>query len=67
MQIASVSQAKSTNQSILKAANQQPHLAADLISKTVESLLQAQSLQTPVQSVGQSNATLPGTTISITA
>lgn len=39
--------------SVLKAANQQPSLAGELISKTVETLMQAQVQQTqaPVQPV----------------
>ncbi|MGD9950331.1 MAG: hypothetical protein AB7U29_17905 [Desulfobulbus sp.] len=67
MQIASMSQNNSANQSVLKTANQQPRLAADLISKTVESLMQTQSMPTPAQPVTQSNGIVPGSTFNITA
>jgi len=52
MNISSSSMAsQSPNISILKAANQQPELAGDLISKTIAGLLSAQSAQTTPQSV----------------
>jgi hypothetical protein len=67
MQIASVAPTTVASQSILRAANEQPHLAADLISKTVESLLQAQVVQTPVQSVPTVNGISSGSLIDINA
>jgi hypothetical protein len=64
MQIASVANAGSTaSLSVLKSANEQPALAGELISKTVEGLIQAQAAQMPVQPV----ATLGSGTIINTA
>jgi hypothetical protein len=52
MKIASHSMAtQATIMSILKSANQQPELAGELISKTVDSMLASQALQTPSQPV----------------
>jgi len=67
MQISSVSPLQSESLSILKAANQQPSLAGDLISRTVESLMQAQSMQSPAQPVAQPAGNTVGTTIDIIA
>ena len=44
------------NMSILKAANQQPELAGELISKTIAGLLSVQSAQTTAQSAQSSLA-----------
>lgn len=63
MQIAS-SVAATANISVLKSANEQPHLAGELISKTIEGLVQAQTVQTPVQPVAPSGT---GTIVNTTA
>ncbi|WP_306549494.1 hypothetical protein [Desulfobulbus sp.] len=63
MQIAS-SVAATANLSVLKSANEQPHLAGELISKTIEGLMQTQTVQTPVQPVAPSGT---GTIINTTA
>ncbi len=67
MQITSTASAQSGSQSVLKAANQQPHLAADLINRTIESLMQAQNMQTPAQPVAPPAGSVSGATINITA
>ena len=63
MQIAS-SVAATANLSVLKSANEQPHLAGELISKTIEGLMQTQTVQTPVQPVAPRGT---GTIINTTA
>lgn len=67
MQVASIAKAQQGSQSILKSANQQPQLAADLISKTIASMMQAQSVQTPAQPVTSTDAMQPGVLLNITA
>lgn len=66
MQITS-SGAATANMSILKSANEQPHLAGELISKTVEGLMQAQTSQTPVPSAAPLATSGKGTIVNITA
>jgi hypothetical protein len=66
MQITS-STAATANMSILKSANEQPHLAGELISKTVEGLMRAQAMQTPVSSPAPLAASGKGTIVNITA
>jgi hypothetical protein len=66
MQITS-SGAESANRSILKSANEQPRLAGELISKTIEGLMQAQTAQTPVPSAAPIAAAGKGTIVNITA
>ena len=67
MQVASIAMAQQGSLSILKSANQQPQLAADLISKTIASMMQAQNVQSPAQPVTSTDATQPGDLINITA
>jgi hypothetical protein len=52
---------------VLHAAQQQPHLAADLISKTVQSLAQAPSLRSPAEVIVQASDGVSGTQINIKA
>jgi hypothetical protein len=66
MQITS-SGAATANMSILKSANEQPHLAGELISKTVEGLMQAQASQTSVPSAAPLATSGKGTIVNITA
>lgn len=66
MQIAS-SVAATANLSVLKSANEQPHLAGELISKTIEGLMQTQTVQTPVQPVVPVAPSGTGTIINTTA
>nr|WP_321467640.1 hypothetical protein [uncultured Desulfobulbus sp.] len=51
MQIAATASTTNMFHSGLKGANEQSHLAAELISKTVEGLVQSQSMQTVTQAV----------------
>lgn len=68
VQITSSSNVNSAaNLSLLKSANLQPTLAGELISKTVEGLMQAQSAQTPPQPVLFSTATGTGGIIDTSA
>jgi len=54
--------------SILKTANEQPQLAGELISKSVEAMMQNQSVvQASVQPVDVSDITGTGKIINITA
>jgi len=66
MQIAS-SVAATANLSVLKSANEQPHLVGELISKTIEGLMQTQTVQTPVQPVAPVAPSGTGTIINTTA
>lgn len=68
MQIMPVTHVNSAvNLSILKSANEQPNLAGELISKTVEGLMQAQlaQVQTPLYDVSALAGT--GSTINTAA
>jgi len=56
-----------TDLSILKSANQQPELAGDLIAKTVASMSQTQTAQSPAQSIDMSKITGTGKIINVTA
>jgi hypothetical protein len=68
MQIAGTRNTPSSGSiSILKSANEQPKLAGELISKTVEGMAQIQSAQTPAQPVDMSGITGTGTLINIKA
>jgi hypothetical protein len=68
MQIASASSVASmASLSVLKSANEQPTLAGELISKTIEGLMQAQLAQTPVQTVELSAVTGIGRIVNTTA
>jgi len=68
MQITSSTNVNSVaNLSVLKSANEQPSLAGELISKTVEGLMQTQTPQSPPQSVPFSAATGTGGIINTTA
>ncbi|WP_319585366.1 hypothetical protein [uncultured Desulfobulbus sp.] len=53
--------------SVLKSANEQPALAGELISKSVEGLIQAQVAQAPVQPVNLAATSGSGTLINTTA
>ncbi|MFT5702393.1 MAG: hypothetical protein ACI8ZB_005313 [Desulforhopalus sp.] len=53
--------------SILKSAQQQTELAGDLIAKTVSSMSQMQTTQSPAQSTDISEITGTGKIINITA
>ncbi|MBV5344294.1 MAG: hypothetical protein JZU63_01500 [Rhodoferax sp.] len=53
--------------SVLRAANEQPQLAADLISKAIESMTQTQRVQLPAQPVTASGNIETGTIVNITA
>jgi len=65
MQVAGISNsATSAGMSILKSANEQPKLAGELISKTVEAMGQ---IQTPAQPVVAANTSTTGNIINITA
>jgi hypothetical protein len=67
MQITYIPYQKSlTGLSVLKAANEQPQLAGELISKTVESM-RSQNAQTPVQQTDVSGITGTGKIINTTA
>ena len=66
MQIAS-SVAATANLSVLKSANEQPHLAGELISKTIEGLMQTPTVQTPVQPVAPVAPSGTGTIVNTTA
>ena len=67
MQIPSITNtAFSGSISILKLANEQPKLAGELISKTVEGIIQIQSAQTPAQRVDVSEISGTGKIINIT-
>jgi len=68
MQIAGVNNLTSPgSMSILKSANEQPKLAGELISRTVESMMQIQSAQSPVQRIDISEITGTGKIIDIKA
>lgn len=68
MQIAGTrNTASSGSISILKSANEQPKLAGELISKTVEGMVQIQSAQSPAQRIDISGITGTGTLINIKA
>ncbi len=68
MQITSVVNAGSiASVSVLKSANEQPILAGELISKSVEGLIQAQVAQVPVQPVNLAATFGSGTIINTTA
>jgi len=66
MEIAS-STVATTNMSVLKSANEQPRLASELISKTIEGLMQAQAAQTSVQPVASVAASGTGTLVNTIA
>jgi hypothetical protein len=67
MQITDITYQKSlTGISMLKAANEQPQLAGELISKTVEGM-HSQNAQTPVQPTDVSGITGTGKIINTTA
>lgn len=53
--------------SVLRVANEQPQLAADLISKAIESMTQIQNVQSPAQPVTASGKIATGTIVNITA
>ena len=53
--------------SVLRVANEQPQLAAELISKAIESMTQTQNVQSPAQPVYVSGKTEIGTIINTTA
>lgn len=68
MQIASVGNLTSSgSMSMLKSANEQPKLAGELISKTVEGMMQNQSVQSPAQHIDISEISGTGKIINITA
>ncbi len=68
MQTASISNSSSfSTVSVLKEANKQPQLAGELISKTVESLMQTTSAQAAAQPVHISAMSESGTLINIRA
>ena len=67
MQVAGISiSAASAGMSILKSANEQPKLAGELISKTVEAMGQIQAGQTPSQPVAAANTSTTRNIINIT-
>ena len=67
MQTTSISNPKVLSSvSVLKAANEQPQLAGDLISKTVENM-QSQSVQAAAQPIDVSGLIGTGNIINITA
>ncbi len=53
--------------SVLRAANEQPQLAGELISRAVESMAQTQNVQSPAQPVAASGKMATGTLINTTA
>lgn len=57
----------SGNITILKSANEQPQLAGELISKTVEGIIQIQSAQSSAQHIDMSGFSGTGKIINITA
>jgi hypothetical protein len=57
----------SSNISILKSANEQSQLAGELISRTVESMVQASVAQSPTQRINISETTAAGTIINTIA
>ena len=68
MQTASVSNlTTSGSMSMLKSANEQPKLAGELISKTVEGMMQIQSAQSPAQHIDTSEISGTGKIINTTA
>nr|WP_320012669.1 hypothetical protein [uncultured Desulfobulbus sp.] len=66
MQVPSATLPTLTSGSVLRSAQQQPLLAADLISKTVESLAQVQSMPAPAQTAVQTGYS-KATRIDVTA
>ena len=61
------STASSSVLSILKSANEQPRLAGELISRTVENMVQIQAAQSPAQPLAISEITGIGKIINTTA
>lgn len=53
--------------SMLKSANEQPQLAGELISRTVEAMMQIQSAQSPAQHIDISEISGTGKIVNITA
>ena len=53
--------------SLLKSANEQPKLAGELISRTVDNMVQAQTVQSPAQRIDMSEISGTGKLINITA
>jgi len=68
MQITNMSNsASSSGVSILKSANEQPKLAGELISRTVENMVQIQTAQSPARPIDISEITGIGKIINTTA
>jgi hypothetical protein len=68
MEISGISNVKYFNGvSVLKTANEQPRLAGELISKSIESMIQNQYTPTAGQSVDLSSVTGTGKIINTTA
>lgn len=61
------SSAASASMSLLKSANEQPKLAGELISRTVDNMVQAQAVQSPAQRIDMSEISGTGKLINITA
>ena len=61
------SSAASASMSLLKSANEQPKLAGELISRTVDNMVQAQTVQSPAQRIDMSEISGTGKLINITA
>ena len=59
--------ASSSGAFILKSANEQPKLAGELISRTVENMVQIQAAQSPAQRIDISEITGIGKVINTTA
>jgi hypothetical protein len=57
----------SGSMSMLKSANEQPKLAGELISRTVEGMMQIQSAQSPAQRIDISEISGTGKIINIKA
>ncbi len=59
--------AASASVSLLKSANEQPKLAGELISRTVDNMVQMQAAQSPAQRIDMSEISGTGKIINITA